>query len=55
MPRFLPQAQPVSDPAQVTTLTMRSGNNPHRQDEGRLSFYEPIVRGGLRFGQTVSR
>jgi hypothetical protein len=32
----------VSDPAQVTTLTMRSGNDSHQQDAGRLSFYEPL-------------
>ncbi len=28
--------------APVTTLTVRSDNDPNRQDEGRLSFYEPM-------------
>jgi outer membrane phospholipase A len=26
----------------VTTLTVRTNNDPNRQDEGRLSFYEPM-------------
>jgi len=37
-----------SDPAPVTTLTVRSDNDPNWQDEGRLSFHEPMfyVAGG---------
>jgi outer membrane phospholipase A len=33
---------PVSTPAPVTTLSVRSDDDPNRQVDGRLSFFEPM-------------
>ncbi len=41
-PATLANDVPSSDLAPVTTLTVRSDNDPNRQDEGRLSFYDPF-------------
>ena len=38
----LSDATVTSDRAPATILTVRSDNDPNRQDEGRLSFYEPM-------------
>jgi outer membrane phospholipase A len=35
-------AAATADRAPVTMLNVRSDNDPNRQDEGRLSFYEPM-------------
>lgn len=41
-PSARPDDVPASGPAPVTTLTVRSDNDPNRQDEGRLSFHDPM-------------
>ena len=38
----LAAAAGTSERAPATVLTVRSANDPNRQDEGRLSFYEPM-------------
>ncbi|EXI88973.1 MAG: putative phospholipase A1 precursor [Candidatus Accumulibacter sp. BA-94] len=38
----LSAAAGTSERAPATVLTVRSANDPNRQDEGRLSFYEPM-------------
>jgi len=41
-PAALADSADSYDPAPITTLTVRSDNDPNRQEEGRLSFHEPF-------------
>jgi outer membrane phospholipase A len=41
-PATLADADALSEPAPVTTLTVRSESDPNLRDDGRLSFHEPF-------------